>query len=76
MNPSRASRPRANAQDEQIARKEQHDARAKQHASRELVRRIRKLRWMGLTEEAERLQKELEESGTCDCVLATPRDTD
>ena len=43
----------------------------------DLVKRIRKLRWMGLEDEAERLQREL----TCrcadsDCVIATPRETD
>jgi hypothetical protein len=42
----------------------------------QLVRRIRKLRWIGLTEEAERLQMELSQTVACDCVLATPRETD
>jgi hypothetical protein len=43
----------------------------------DLVKRIRKLRWMGLEEEAERLQQEL--TRRCvesDSVIATPRETD
>jgi hypothetical protein len=67
MNPSRASRARPSTQ-------EAHTR--EQRASTELVHRIRKLRWIGLTEEAERLQAELSENVASDCVLATPRDTD
>ena len=43
----------------------------------DLVKRIRKLRWMGLEDEAERLQQEL--TRRCvesDSVIATPRETD
>ncbi len=41
-------------------------------------RLIRKLRWMGMEEEAERAQTELAECGfrPADSVLAAPRDTD
>jgi hypothetical protein len=43
----------------------------------DLVKRIRKLRWMGMEEEAERLQAELtEKCATTDSVIATPRETD
>jgi len=47
-------------------------------ASNELIRRIRKLRWMGLEEEAAGLQKELGQRRPTDAdsVLATPGDTD
>ena len=53
------------------------DAAEDESRTNELVRQIRKLRWMGLEEEAERLQREL----TCRCadsdsVIATPRETD
>ncbi|HEX4236930.1 MAG TPA: hypothetical protein VHZ64_03155 [Xanthobacteraceae bacterium] len=43
----------------------------------DLVKRIRKLRWMGLEDEAERLQRELTRPcADSDCVIATPRETD
>jgi hypothetical protein len=47
-------------------------------ASNELIRRIRKLRWMGLEDEAAGLQKELGQRHPTDAdsVLATPGDTD
>jgi hypothetical protein len=45
--------------------------------SNDLVKRIRKLRWMGLEDEAERLQRELtKRCAGSDCVIATPRETD
>jgi hypothetical protein len=48
------------------------------HTSNELVKLIRKLRWMGMDEEAQGLQNELElrRSTTADSVLATPSETD
>ena len=56
----------------------QHDDAAEAESrANELVRRIRKLRWMGLEDEAERLQREL--TRRCvdsDSVIATPRETD
>jgi hypothetical protein len=58
------------------ARSERPNAQRDEQASVQLVRRIRKLRWIGLTEEAERLQMELEQTVACDCVLAMPRETD
>jgi hypothetical protein len=47
-------------------------------ASNETVKLIRKLRWIGMEEEAKKLQRELSEreEATDDCVVATPRDTD
>ena len=44
----------------------------------DLVKRIRKLRWMGMEDEARRLQAELtrRSAGEGDSVIATPRETD
>jgi hypothetical protein len=48
-----------------------------QKASNELIKLIRKLRWMGMEEEAKGLQKELTQRATAgDSVLATPTETD
>jgi hypothetical protein len=51
---------------------------AEQRTSNELIKLIRKLRWMGMEEEAERVQTELAQSGTrpADSVLAASRETD
>jgi len=47
-------------------------------ASNELVKLIRKLRWIGMEEEAERMMKELTQrrATAADSVLATPGETD
>lgn len=42
----------------------------------ETVKLIRKLRWVGLEERAERLEKQLEEYAASDTVIATQSDTD
>jgi len=42
----------------------------------QLVKRIRKLRWMGMEDEAKRLQAALDRIDHAECVLAAPRDTD
>lgn len=44
----------------------------------ETIKLIRKLRWIGMEEEAEKLQRELSEreDAAADSVVATPRDTD
>jgi hypothetical protein len=42
----------------------------------DLVKRIRKLRWMGMEEEAKQLQAELTRRSAGDSVIATPRETD
>ena len=54
------------------------DVSAEQRASNELVKRIRKLRWMGMEKEAERIQSQLAtyRDPPADSVLAAPRDTD
>ena len=54
------------------------DTSAKQRASNELVKLIRKLRWIGMEEEAQGLQKELERrrAASTDSVLATAAETD
>ena len=45
-------------------------------ASSERVKLIRKLRWVGLEEKAEQLEKELEQQPATDTVLATQSETD
>jgi hypothetical protein len=54
------------------------DTSAGQRASDELVKLIRKLRWLGMEEEAQGLQKELERrrATAADSVLATAAETD
>ena len=53
------------------------DVPAQQQANR-LIRLIRKLRWMGMEEEAERVQTDLAECGAkpTDSVLVASRETD
>ena len=53
------------------------DGLAQQQANK-LIRLIRKLRWMGMEEEADRVQTELVQCGVrrADSVLATPHETD
>jgi hypothetical protein len=52
------------------------DSSGEQRSASELVERIRKLRWMGMEDEAQRLQIALRRIKHTDCVLAAPRDTD
>lgn len=54
------------------------DDLAEPRTSDELVKLIRKLRWMGMEEEAERAQDELSVRRVvaADSVVASPRDTD
>jgi hypothetical protein len=42
----------------------------------ELIKLIRKLRWMGMEEEAKRAETALGGASPADSVLATPSDTD
>jgi hypothetical protein len=51
---------------------------SEQRASDELVRLIRKLRWIGLESEAESMERELTTRAVpaADSVVATPRETD
>jgi hypothetical protein len=54
------------------------DTSTAHQASNDLVKLIRKLRWIGMDDQAEGLQKELEQrrATTADCVLATSGETD
>jgi len=54
------------------------DSLAQQGASDELVKLIRKLRWMGMEEEAKKLQNQLTlcEVPAADSVVGAPRETD
>ncbi len=53
------------------------DMSARQQAN-ELIKLIRKLRWIGMEEEAERVQMELAQCGVrpADSVVASARETD
>ena len=54
-----------------------HDPAEGESRANDLVKRIRKLRWMGLEEEAELLQRELtRRCADGDCVIATSGETD
>ena len=44
--------------------------------SSEIVKLIRKLRWVGLEEKAEQLEKELEQQPSTDIVVAIQSETD
>ena len=60
-------------------RQKPHDGLADQQALNELVKLIRKLRWIGSEKEAERLEDELtlrRVAGGSDSVVAASRDTD
>ncbi len=61
-----------------VEQKQPHQTSTAHKASNELIRLIRKLRWMGREEEAAGLQKELGQRRPTDAdtVLATPGDTD
>ena len=47
-----------------------------EQVSSDLANRIRKLRWMGMQQEAEELQMTLCRVPHTDCVIVAPRDTD
>jgi hypothetical protein len=55
---------------------ERPDVSIEQRRSSELVKRIRKLRWMGMEEEAERVETALSGISPSDSVLAAPHETD
>ncbi|HZC56130.1 MAG TPA: hypothetical protein VE396_08800 [Xanthobacteraceae bacterium] len=56
----------------------QHQNPSDAHASNEMIKLIRKLRWIGMDEEAQKLQTELTQRETAaeDSVVATPGETD
>ena len=47
-----------------------------QRASNDVIKRIRKLRWIGMDEEARQIQRTLRSISSADVVLAVPCDTD
>jgi hypothetical protein len=53
-----------------------HDDVPPQPTPNELAERIRKLRWLGMQEEAERLQLRLVQVPHTECVMVLPPDTD
>ena len=57
---------------------ERPDATLSPNNSNELIKLIRKLRWMGMDEEAQRLQVELtrRSGAAADCVVARSAETD
>jgi hypothetical protein len=55
---------------------QQSDASATERESHKLVNRILKLRWLGMEDEAERMQLALRTMETNDTLLAGPYDTD
>jgi len=57
---------------------QQPDKPAGDSTSNELIKLVRKLRWVGMDEEAERLLRKLKRGNaeSADSVLAAPRDTD
>lgn len=52
------------------------DVSADQRASNDMIKLIRKLRWMGMEGEAERLRHALNGKPRLDSVVAEPRETD
>jgi hypothetical protein len=52
------------------------DIAARQRVRSEFIKCVRKLRWMGLEEEAKRLQIELRDIEPAISALAGPHDTD
>jgi hypothetical protein len=59
-----------------LRQQERPDVSIEQRRSSELVKRIRKLRWMGLEGEAERVETVLTSISPTDWVLAAPHETD
>jgi hypothetical protein len=57
-------------------RQKRPDVSAEQRRLSELVKRIRKLRWMGLEGEAERVGMTIPRATSADSVLAAPHETD
>jgi hypothetical protein len=52
------------------------DVSAEQRASNDMIKLIRKLRWIGMDGEARRLQGSLSGIRQVDSVVAEPRETD
>ncbi len=52
------------------------DAQDYRHPSVEVLHLIRKLRWMGMEEEAEQVQMKLRETTPTGSIITAPRETD
>ena len=61
---------------ESLMKLEPPDVTAEQRESNDLIKRIRKLRWMGMEGEAEQLQLALAGVPRADSVIAQPLETD
>jgi hypothetical protein len=63
---------------EMSSKQQKPPERSAQQRANELIHLIRKLRWMGMEEEAERVETELAHCGDppADSVLAASRETD
>lgn len=59
-----------------LKEKDPPDVAAEQRVSAELVKLIRKLRWVGMDNEAEQLETKLRRLPPVDSVVAGPDDTD
>jgi hypothetical protein len=59
-----------------VRQQELPDVSVEQRASNEMIKLIRKLRWMGMESEAERLQITLRGVPHGDSVVAQPHETD
>ena len=59
-----------------LATQERPDVSVEERTARDLVKRIRKLRWMGMDEEARQMQLVLRRIEPEDALLAGPYDTD
>jgi hypothetical protein len=72
------NRTRETSMEMSLEKQKPPDILAEQRASNKLVKLIRKLRWMRMEEEAERVQMDLAQRGAppADSVLAAPHETD
>ena len=61
---------------EPIRPQELPDVSAEQRASSDMIKLIRKLRWMGMESEAKRLQGSIAGVPQADCLIEEPRETD
>jgi hypothetical protein len=61
---------------EMLPERDPADFTAERPASDETVKRIRKLRWLGLESEAQQLEKELEHQAAANTVISMHGETD
>ena len=62
--------------DDHWSEQEKPDVSAEERQSTELIKRVRKLRWIGMDEEADRIVRSQVSHATADTVFAIPPDTD